>query len=197
MKPFEEQDRYNYDLQADSLVIDGGAFEGNWANIITQRYRCDVICYEPTKDFFRNILARLAAGAIPTTVIPIHAGLGGSTRTEKFGIKGDQTGIACIGNTFEEVRIVDVADVVRGWMKDYDRPCVDLLKLNIEGMEYEVLERLIDAELLTKIHHLQVQFHRVMPDHEQRHTALRALISLTHELQYDEPFIWTGWSLRR
>lgn len=198
MKPFEEQDRFNYpDLTPNSLVIDGGGFEGNWANQIAVKYGCAVVCYEPTRAFYQNILGRLARGEIHRDIVPVHAALGCSDRKELFGVMGDHTGIACLGNSKEEVRIVDVILAVDGWMQDFDVPEVAVLKLNVESMEYEILERLIESGRIGAIRHLQVQPHNLLPGHAGRWAHIRELLLLTHDLTFDEPWIWTGFSLRK
>lgn len=40
--------RYEYDLKPDDVVIDLGAYRGEWANEIRARYGCQVLAVEPT-----------------------------------------------------------------------------------------------------------------------------------------------------
>ena len=54
-----------------------------------------------------------------------------------------------------EVRLRDVVDV----FKELDIGNVDLFKLNIEGSEYAVLDRMIETGLISRVRYLQVQFH--------------------------------------
>ena len=42
---------------------------------------------------------------------------------------------------------------------DYIKGKIDLLKINIEGGEYEVLENLIENDLIKNIDNIQIQFH--------------------------------------
>lgn len=189
MKPFEEQDRYTYPLTQDSIVMDVGAHEGNWANIIQQRYGCTVHCYEPVPEFYNGCVRRFADN--PRIRLWPFA-LGGSTRTERFGVKGTMSGAFCTTpNEVIEVAVLDVANTVPIFTSH-----VDLLKINAEGAEYEILERLLDADLMRSVDHLQVQPHTVVPDYENRWAAIRARLAATHQLTFDEPFCWTGFSLR-
>ena len=36
---------------------------------------------------------------------------------------------------------------------------IDLLKINIEGGEYDVIPRLLDTKMINKIKYIQIQFH--------------------------------------
>ena len=48
------------------------------------------------------------------------------------------------------------------------------MKINIEGGEYELLERLIAADLIRKIDDIQVQFHNFVPDAAARMERCKA-----------------------
>lgn len=104
-------------------------------------------------------------------------------------MKGNQSGIFCTtANYVETIQIRDIAQVI-------DR-VPDLLKLNCEGMEYEILERLLETGILGYITNLSVQFHRIDNHSEERMNSLVDQISKTHKLTYHTPFVWTGWKLR-
>lgn len=186
MKDFEESDRYDLPLTADSLVMDVGGFEGNFANIIHQKFGCRVQVFEPVLEFYGKIAERFAGN--PHIEVFLY-GLGGSNRRESLGVKGDQSGIFCTtANYVETIEIRDIAQVI-------DR-VPDLLKLNCEGMEYEILERLLETGILGYITNLSVQFHRIDGESEARMKSLMDQIGKTHKLTYHTPFVWTGWKLR-
>jgi FkbM family methyltransferase len=189
MIPFHESLRYEYPLTSDSLVIDAGAYEGNFSKIISEKYGCRILAFEPIKAMADLAASRLTA--FPKVQV-FTLGIGGRTRTERFSHKGDMTGIASVGCTSEEVNIRDIAEV----MEEFALQDIALLKLNVEGCEFEILERILDAGFAPRFRHLQVQFHPVVPDYAARHDRIRERLSATHELQYDAPWIWTGWRLK-
>jgi hypothetical protein len=57
---------------------------------------------------------------------------------------------------------------------------LDLPKVNIEGGEYELLERLIDTGLIGRIENLQIQLHDVAPDSARRMKRNHAGLKNTH-----------------
>ena len=56
MKEFTEEERYNYNLTENSLVIDAGAYHGHFSKRIWDKYRCRVIALEPSEEFFKKSL---------------------------------------------------------------------------------------------------------------------------------------------
>lgn len=202
MKPFTESMRYEYPLTPDSVVIDAGCYEGNFAKVISEKYGCHVLAFEPIKAMADFAASRLA---IFPKVRVFTLGIGGRTRTERFAHKGDMTGITSDGCTSEEVNIRDIVEVLEEFTETpVSMPglhCtvatpIALLKLNVEGCEFEILERILDAGLAHRFRHIQVQFHPVVHDYEARHQRIRDRLSETHELQYDAPWCWTGWKLK-
>lgn len=190
MKPFEESDRYNVDLTPDSVVMDVGGYEGNFANQIHLKYGCRVEVYEPVTDFYNQMVARFAEH--PKIRLWPY-GLGGSNRQEMIGVKGDMSGIFCTSPNYREpIAIRDVAEVIG----NFPSVMIGLMKLNCEGAEYEILDRLIETDAIELVQNLSVQFHKLHNDSVARMKGFYKKLSRTHEMTYDEPFIWTGWKLR-
>lgn len=69
---------------------------------------------------------------------------------------------------------------------------VRLMKINIEGAEYAILNYLIDKDLLKEIQEIQVQFHIVDGDTE-RYEQLKKRMELTHHITWRYPFVWENW----
>ena len=73
---------------------------------------------------------------------------------------------------------------------------VDLLKLNVEGAEYEVLEHLAVTEWLPRIRFLQIQFHDIGAGSDARMRALQAWLGQTHQLMWQYELVWESWRRR-
>ena len=96
----------------------------------------------------------------------------------------DKTGLFAKGERIE-VEIVDAMSIFR-------EKTIDLLKINIEGMEYELLERIVP----NNIKNIQVQFHKIGENYEERYQKIREKLLQTHELTYDFPFVWQNFKLK-
>lgn len=173
-----ERLRYEYDLKPASAVIDLGAYRGEWANEIHARYGCHVIAVEPTeyiKDYKHGHIINKAAGT--------HYG------KMSFGGRCYYTSIFEPGD--HEYECIDVNPLLESY------PEIDLLKINIEGAEYDLLQHIIGAGLHTRIKNIQVQFHQIdgVP-YKLWYDEIAKQLSLTHKLAWHYPFCWENWTLK-
>jgi len=74
---------------------------------------------------------------------------------------------------------------------------IDLLEMNIEGGEYEVLNRLISTRDLTKVSTILVQFHNYGLISELERSKLRNLMNETHENIFTFDWVWERWDRRK
>ncbi|WP_163835751.1 FkbM family methyltransferase, partial [Pseudomonas viridiflava] len=73
---------------------------------------------------------------------------------------------------------------------------IDLMKINIEGGEFEVLPALIDAQYIYKITNLQIQFHDSIEHAKEKRDRLRDQFKLTHQETWNYEFVWENWKLK-
>jgi FkbM family methyltransferase len=169
--------RYEYDLDENSVVFDLGGYEGLFSRTIHDKYKCkNIYCFEPIKKFADMI-------NVPDTIV-YNYGLGKNNRNETLSISKDSTGMYASGEQ-ESVTICDIESFI-------DKK-IDLMKINIEGMEYELLERIIELGMQKNIKNIQVQFHRVGENYDDRIKKIQNELSKTHELTYSYPYIWENW----
>lgn len=74
---------------------------------------------------------------------------------------------------------------------------IDLIKINIEGGEFDLLPSLLDHEIITKVDNLQIQFHEFIENSETKRNNIRKQLEKTHELTYDYYFIWENWKIKK
>jgi FkbM family methyltransferase len=178
--------RQNYTLDSNSVVIDLGGYEGQWASDIFARSCCRVFVFEPVRAFADKIKARFRANP---KIEVFACGLGGNTRTETIHLGADGSSVFAKGGAVEKIEIVDAAE----WFRARDLPDIALMKMNIEGGEYELLDRLIETGLIGRIGDIQIQFHNIAADSAARMEAIQADLAKTHELTYQYRFVWENW----
>jgi hypothetical protein len=94
----------------------------------------------------------------------------------------DETGV-------QEFKCVDIAPFLN---KE-----IAVMKMNIEGGEYDLLDYIIRKGLHKNIKNIQVQFHKVDGmDYEFNYNQIKESLSLTHELTYCYPYVWENWNWR-
>jgi FkbM family methyltransferase len=181
MKTFTESLRYDYpELRPESIVFDVGYHKGTFSKLILEKHPCQIHAFEPVEEF---------RGSPSSSSISLHPfAIGGSTRLDQFKIKGDMTGLYSEGTSIP-ISVESITDFrVRNRIES-----VSLLKLNCEGMEYEILEQILLHDHPRQYHNIQVQFHPVFKDSSQRYVKIRERLLQTHDLTFCEPFIWENY----
>lgn len=176
-------------LNAASVVLDVGGFEGNWAADIYERYGALVHVFEPHPRFAARLKQRFEA--VPT--IKVHdVALGSGEGTLSLSDDGDASSSFRASKATVLGRVVPVASVLTG----IDFPQIDLVKINIEGGEYDLLPALDEAGVMARISVLQVQFHLFTPDDIARRDEIRLRLAKTHVCDWSYDFVWEQWSRR-
>lgn len=178
--------RYDYPLNRDSFVCDVGGFKGQWASDIFSRYGCSIAIFEPVYAFYDGIRRRYRDNQRITV---FHHGLGAMTREESIAVKLDSSSVYGHSSSHECIKIVDIYE----WWKCMNVSQLDLIKINIEGGEYELLERMIETGLARSTHDIQVQFHEINKDSLARMRKIQARLAQTHCLTYQYEFVWENW----
>lgn len=189
MSDFKESMRYEYPLSSSSVVVDAGGFKGQFSKEIRARYNCNIFLFEPVKEYFDTCLRVL--GLDPK--IHFHnLALEGPLDSEWIYIHGDSTGFYGHGGVSEKVKVVPSSFL----FNELGISFIDLLKLNIEGCEFNFLEDVIDRKYQALFGNIQVQFHPVVPDYEKRYQAIREQLLKTHVLTFDFPWCWQNFKLK-
>lgn len=168
LKEWQEKDmehlRYEYDLKTDDLVLDIGSYRREFADEIIRRYGCKVECF----DALDNRAAWTHDGTL---------NMGGQYYyTSMFDDQSAQQQFTCVD--------------IRPFLQNE----VALLKMNIEGGEYELLNFMINERCHEKVRNFQIQFHLVDGiDTEDYYSKIALFLGITHELTWRVPFVWENW----
>lgn len=182
------------DLRPESIVVDAGAYVGEWAERIIERYGARLWAFEPNPVAFEKLRARLASRP-GVTLAPY--GLGFRDDRVPLALAGPASSVvpgavADAASEQVEIPIRDVAVVFEEVGLDH----IDVLKVNIEGSEYDLFERLIATGWLERIELVSVQFHEWIPRAHRRRRAIRRALSKTHSEVWCYPWVWELWQRR-
>ena len=178
--------RLSYELDEGSVVVDAGGYRGQWASDIHSRFRCLVHVFEPVPAFHDYLVWRFESNPL----IVVHGvGLSGSDKDLVLGLAADATSVHVRSAESVTGRAVGAAPYLSG----LGLHRVDLMKINIEGGEYELLEHLFETGYIEQIEALQVQFHDMVPDARERGDSIRQRLSDTHRSIYRYEFVWESW----
>lgn len=178
----------NYDLTSESNIIDLGGFTGVWADQMISRYNSNLFILEPVPQFY-NVLVEKFQNNPKVNLLNV----GVSVKNEKgiIFLNDDASSAASTIGDPTDVEYLTIDTVLEQWNLSE----VDLLQINIEGAEYQLLDYMLEHNLLRKFKHIQIQFHTVIDNYEDRRNSIRqGFIDNGFELKFDYPFVWEGWS---
>ncbi len=179
----------DFNLNENSIVFDLGGFEGQWASDIYAKFNCIVNVFEPVKIYAHEIEERFKNNS-KIKVYPF--GLYSKNKKEQIAIQGEGSSILNKRDNSDKTEI-ELVRLVDFWKKEGIEK-IDLMKINIEGAEFDLLEDIISEGLHENIENLLIQFHDFFPDAKQRMDNIRSKLKQTHNSKFYYEFVWEGWS---
>lgn len=175
-------------------MFDLGAFHCEWSLKISEMYNNPKIyAFEATPSIYQIGLEAIKNNP---NIKLYDYGVGKYNSTAKINMgpaQGVSTSLYIKTDSQVDVKIRSIKEV----FDELKIQSIDLMKINIEGSEYDVLECLIDAGLQHKVKNFQVQFHRLGRNYEDRYGRIKKYLSKSHKTTYSFPYIWENWLLCR
>jgi FkbM family methyltransferase len=144
--------RSEYPLNENSIIFDVGGFKGDWAKIMWEKYKCYIYIFEPIKEYYTGIKSLFEGN---DKIKCFNFGLSDSTRYSDIVLAGDSSSLHIKSSDKKDkiklVRMLDFLDSIP------DKK-IDIIKINIEGEEYSLLEDMIKHNMLKNFINLQIQF---------------------------------------
>lgn len=181
--------RLDYPLTENSVVLDVGAFKGDFASDIYSRFRCTVHSFEPIAEFAALTSKRFEHN--PSIIVHPQA-LGPESGPSTISLLNDASSRKVTGGKTESIEVKGVRDFFEGSGVAH----VDLIKINIEGDEYDLITALAENGLLERIDHIQIQFHPI-PGCDALVASAQAHLRKTHEQKWAYPLVWESWTRRQ
>lgn len=179
---------YPVSLKGDSIVFDVGGYEGSWSKVIDKKYSPNIYIFEPVSLFAQRITGLFSERK---NVQVLSFGLSGSNKKIALSVQEESSSAHKVpGDNAEIVEFLDIVEV----MNTYNIQKIDLLKINIEGEEYELLNRLIESGYIARCKHVLVQFHDFVDGATEKRLQCIERIHATHTTSFSYPFIWELFS---
>lgn len=191
---------HDVDLPAGGVALDVGAYRGQWTERVLARAEArgqrdvTVHLFEPEPSSVAHLRAHL--GDDPR--VHVHPfGLGGTDRTLSLGLGGPGSSLYKDGTTENflgatEVPVRDVGAV----LDSLGLSTIELMMVNIEGGEFELIDRLHESGWLGRLGTLFVQFHEFGPDAYRGRRRNRRQLAETHDCTWSYPWVFERWDRR-
>lgn len=183
--------RLDYDLNDKSVIFDVGGYEGSWASEIYSKFESNIFIFEPVPRFADDIKKRFIDNN-KITVLPY--GLSDKNDRLLISLGGDNSSFYL--NSKSDMVDAEIREFSRNFLLSLDVDKVDLMKINIEGGEYDLLEHMIKNGSINLVKNLQIQFHNFVPNAIERREKIRQQLKLTHQETWCYEFVWENWSLK-
>ncbi|MDX2470600.1 MAG: FkbM family methyltransferase [SAR324 cluster bacterium] len=178
--------RLDYPLNESSVVFDVGGYEGDFAQKIFDRYQCNVYIFEPVKSFYEEITTKFKGN---DKIKVFNFGLSNQDGSLEINLSADGSSVFAQSKIQETIVLKDIV----AFIKEEKVEQIDLIKINVEGGEFQILPALINGDFAKRILNFQVQFHTFIENAEEQREEIRRQLSQTHQLTYDYWFIWENW----
>lgn len=183
-------DVMQFELIKNPVIFDVGGYKGDWAQIALDKYGDSTIyVFEPVKKFYELIVERYKNNS---NIKIFNFGLSDKNRTEKISSDADASSVFISGGE-EEIELKDV----REFLFEHKIFHVDLIKINIEGEEYRLMEYLSSSPELNIFQNYLIQFHDFIDNHVERRDTIVKEMAKYYDRIFNYEFIFEGWSLKK
>jgi len=171
----DETLRLDYPLATDSIVFDLGGYHGDFAEAVSTRYGCKVYIFEPVPEFHQKCIERFQDNS---RIFCFNFGLSSADGLQDIGLAENSSSFASpyAQGAKLQVRVRSIVEFIR----ELGLTRIDLMKINIEGGEFDVLPAILKSGDREKVQHLQIQFHNFVNHAAERRVAIRAALVNTH-----------------
>jgi FkbM family methyltransferase len=176
-------------VEEDESVLVLGGYLGFSISKFRNLYNCHIVAVEPIREFSEYLQETYKSD---DKVQIFEFAVSDRDGTLELGLEGESTGI---NSNSAHSLILPTRDISEFLLELNLLPKV--VEMNIEGGEYRCLERLIETNQITKIHTLLVQFHKFGLEEEVQRSKIRLALDVTHICEYEFPWVWERWELRR
>ena len=183
--------RFNYFLNKNSIVFDIGGYQGDFSNYINKKFNCFIYIFEPNQEYYNKLVDRFKEDkkiyCFNYALSNVNGNLYLSNNKEASSL-------------IKDIKITDYQIVkVRNFFEVFNKlkiKKIDLIKINIEGGEFDLLTHIINENLIKKINNIQVQFHHFVVNAEIERNKIVNKLKKTHKRDWCYWFVWESWSFK-
>ena len=178
---------YYPELTNDSIVFDLGGYLGDFTAAIIERYNCKAYIFEPHPEYFTKCIERFSSYE---NVMVLNYGLAEG----KFLLSNQSDGSSFINpNHTQKDGINCIMRDFSSVLKELDVKNIDLMKINIEGGEFPLMEHIISSGDQAIVRQYQIQFHNFVENAVDRRIQISSALSETRERTWCYTFVWENW----
>jgi FkbM family methyltransferase len=174
------------DVYENSRVLDVGSHIGLFA-LLASRFTDKIITFEPDERNRQIMLLNIAKNGLSEDILSLPFAINGTqsptTIMHFYNNTGNNTCIPYPFNCSKQVKVVN-ADI------NIYLPC-DILKLDIEGSEYDVIDSIKDLSQIGKALTIEIHYH--IPEWKSRlHNMIKKLTESRFKVEWVKKYSYNG-----
>jgi FkbM family methyltransferase len=185
--------RHKYTLEPGAIIFDCGGYKGEWTSKMLSFYQHlnpKFYVFEIAVPFIDFLEKRFITDK---NVQVFGFGLGSEDQVIEFSVSDIATSI--FAPSVDHVTESGEIRNVHTFLEEHSITHIDLLKMNIEGGEYDLLDSLIASGFVKKCKNIQIQFHNYGEWSVKRRDNIKAQLVATHKCTYDYEWTFENWEL--
>jgi FkbM family methyltransferase len=184
-------DVMRFELNDNPIIFDVGGYMGDFTQLCIDKYRNPkVYVFEPVTSFYEKIVGRYKNNV---DVKVYNFGLSDITRDEFINLGGDGSSIYSKNEKTERIKLKSIKEFLFE-EKIFE---VNLIKINIEGEEYRLLENLSSIPELNVFENFLVQFHGFIEGYVEKRESIINKITTYYDVIFNYEFVFEGWSQKQ
>lgn len=182
--------RLNYQLDKSSIVFDVGGYLGDYAEAIYEKFGCRIYLFEPVPHFYDKCVKRFSGNP---SIVCLNYGLSSQSGWFEMNLNNNESSFNKIeaGGAIQQAEVRSITEVVT----ELGINKIDLIKINIEGGEFDLLPAIVDSGLIKQVRYIQVQFHNFVEGAVENRLRIRKSLESTHREMWNYDFVWESWEL--
>lgn len=182
--------RLGYDLKKSSIVFDVGGYLGDYAEAIHQKFGCHVYLFEPVPHFYEECVKRFRGNP---SIVCLNYGLSSKSGWFEMNLNDNESSFKKTeaGGVTQQAEVRSITEVVA----ELGIEKIDLIKINIEGGEFDLLPAIVDSGLIQRVRYIQIQFHNFVEGAVEKRSHIRESLGKTHHEMWNYVFVWESWGL--
>jgi FkbM family methyltransferase len=167
--------------QSEPIVVDIGAYIGDFSLYAAHYLGARVIAYEPAAENFSLLKQNIDDNNFGDHIYPVMKAIGPSKTVNLNVMKdGGEVHVSAYWYIDGEHREVE-SETLEEILVNHELETVDLMKIDCEGCEYDVLLSLTD-ELSSRIHQIVLEWHKIADCENRLAQVRRKLVSVGYSV---------------
>jgi FkbM family methyltransferase len=185
------KDVMKFSLRENPIIFDVGGFLGDWTEEALRYHpSAKVYVFEPVEGYYNIIKSRYADNP---NIQVFNFGLSNETKSIDISVSGDSSSTHRVVGSSERIHLMNISDFVKA--ENIEK--IDLIKINIEGEEYPLLEWMLTSDDLVRFDNFLIQFHTFVDNFANRRLYIQEEL---HKKNYQQIFnfemVFEGWTIK-